>query len=330
MTDIFISYAREDSAAAGWIAKRAIAAGYKVWWDRELAAGAEIQEVIRKEIMSAKRVLVIWSRNSVKSRWVLDEADLAARYSKLLPICIDDSEPPLGFGVYNVKYMSDWDADFKTILKSMPPRTVAYTMSHVVQDTNLDKRSVKSLLDGFDGDSVKRTAEILGRRGYDSYAKWLGERTLKATSSDLFGKLMSPTRDPQTKRLSASGPTQGLLIPRCFAGVCDFFIVAVIWFAVLRSTIAYSGPWLELISFGAIWFIYQAAMIAGPGRGQTFGGMFAQTRMVDQKTGNPPSSRAAMYAAATTLLPISVLWYFVDPRQRMLHNIASKTIVVPA
>jgi hypothetical protein len=42
-------------------------------------------------------VIVIWSEHSVKSHWVRAEAAYALGKHKLLPISIDQSEPPLQF-----------------------------------------------------------------------------------------------------------------------------------------------------------------------------------------------------------------------------------------
>jgi len=40
MARLFLSYAREDAAAAGRLARILERAGHDVWWDRELTAGS--------------------------------------------------------------------------------------------------------------------------------------------------------------------------------------------------------------------------------------------------------------------------------------------------
>ena len=42
-------------------------------------------------------VIVLWSKNSVKSQWVRAEAAYALGKHKLLPISIDHTDPPLQF-----------------------------------------------------------------------------------------------------------------------------------------------------------------------------------------------------------------------------------------
>jgi molecular chaperone DnaJ len=53
--------------------------------------------VIEEEINAAGRVVVLWSKTSVDSTWVLDEANLAKELGKLVPVAIDDCAAPLGF-----------------------------------------------------------------------------------------------------------------------------------------------------------------------------------------------------------------------------------------
>jgi hypothetical protein len=42
-------------------------------------------------------VVVVWSRHSVASEWVIKEAEAAKRNKRLVPVCIDLVEPPIGF-----------------------------------------------------------------------------------------------------------------------------------------------------------------------------------------------------------------------------------------
>ena len=97
MADIFLSYAREDLAIAGRLAELLEANGLTVWWDRRLVAGDEINDAIEKAIDQAKAVVVLWSPNSVGSRWVRGEAETAAEANKLIPIRIADCKLPLSF-----------------------------------------------------------------------------------------------------------------------------------------------------------------------------------------------------------------------------------------
>ena len=74
MGAIFLSYAREDQACAEALARVLEAAGHQVWWDRRIDSGTEFTGEIEAALDAADVVLVAWSKDSVKSRWVRDEA----------------------------------------------------------------------------------------------------------------------------------------------------------------------------------------------------------------------------------------------------------------
>jgi len=84
--DLVISYATSDKALAFSLAQRFEAMNLRVWWDINLQAGDEIGEVVRAQITNAKAVIVIWSLNSVTSKWVRAEATLAKKLNKLVPL----------------------------------------------------------------------------------------------------------------------------------------------------------------------------------------------------------------------------------------------------
>jgi hypothetical protein len=97
MADIFISYAREDVATAERLARYLERRGWTVWWDRRILAGKEFDEVIESEIQAAGCVIVIWTQESVKSRWVKVEAGEAHKREILVPVVVDGCTPPLAF-----------------------------------------------------------------------------------------------------------------------------------------------------------------------------------------------------------------------------------------
>jgi len=76
MSDIFISYAREDHTKTKVLAEALEQKGFTVWWDPKIVAGAQFDQVIKRELDAAKCIVVLWSKASVKSRWVKDEANI--------------------------------------------------------------------------------------------------------------------------------------------------------------------------------------------------------------------------------------------------------------
>jgi formylglycine-generating enzyme required for sulfatase activity len=112
MADIFISYAREDAAAARRLAAELERRGWSVFWDRRIPAGRRFAEVIARELDAAKCVITLWSSAVATSDWVLDEAEAAKKRHILVPALIEeDVTPPLGFGRIHAADLIGWRGD---------------------------------------------------------------------------------------------------------------------------------------------------------------------------------------------------------------------------
>lgn len=111
MADIFLSYASEDRDRARQLAQALEAVGWTVWWDRDFRAGKNVADVIEGEINRARCVIVMWSRASVDSRWVRDEANQGLKRDALVPVFIDTVDPPLGFRTIQAADLSNWSGD---------------------------------------------------------------------------------------------------------------------------------------------------------------------------------------------------------------------------
>jgi tetratricopeptide (TPR) repeat protein len=109
MSDIFISYAREDRGRAEQLARVFERQGWTVWWDRELFVGPAYSEQITRALAEAKAVIVLWSRSSVASNWVKDEAQDGAARGVLIPVLIENVALPLGFRQFQAADLSSWD-----------------------------------------------------------------------------------------------------------------------------------------------------------------------------------------------------------------------------
>lgn len=106
---IFISYAREDRERAEQLASGLTTAGWSVWWDRHIRGGSNYQKVTEDAIAAAKLVIVLWSRASVQSDWVLAEAGWALDEHKILPVRIDAARLPLRFIHVQTIDLADWN-----------------------------------------------------------------------------------------------------------------------------------------------------------------------------------------------------------------------------
>ena len=108
MTDVFISYASEDRACAEKLAGALAALGWSVWWDRKIITGQAFDQAIEHALETARSVVVLWSRHSVASEWVKNEATVAAERGVLVPGMIETVKLPLEFRRKQTADLTDW------------------------------------------------------------------------------------------------------------------------------------------------------------------------------------------------------------------------------
>jgi hypothetical protein len=111
MADIFLSYASEDVNVARSLAAWLEDSGWSVWWDRKIFAGKVFDTVITRELNAARCVLVLWTRHSVASNWVKDEATEAADRQILVPVVLDEAPIPMGFRRIQAARLVGWAGD---------------------------------------------------------------------------------------------------------------------------------------------------------------------------------------------------------------------------
>ena len=121
MGRIFLSYAREDADAARAFAAAMEGAGHEVWWDHHLRAGSRFSWDIADALKNAEAVVVLWSKHSVESAWVQDEAAEGLEGSRLVPVALDGSKPPLGFRQYHAVAVVNWQSEvaFEPLLAAL-------------------------------------------------------------------------------------------------------------------------------------------------------------------------------------------------------------------
>ena len=108
-SDVFISYAHEDAGVAKRLANALVALrGWSVWWDTSLRTGEQFPKRIQDAVAEARCVVVLWSRQSIDSNWVIAEASEGWNRGILVPVRLDDGEPPLPFRQTQSRDLSSW------------------------------------------------------------------------------------------------------------------------------------------------------------------------------------------------------------------------------
>lgn len=99
MSDVFVSYDRRDRELADRVVAALTEQGLTVWWDDRISPYETWDKTIEREVDNAKKVLVLWTKNSVESDWVRTEAGAAreATPPKLVQARFSDCKVPLAF-----------------------------------------------------------------------------------------------------------------------------------------------------------------------------------------------------------------------------------------
>jgi TolB-like protein len=136
MADIFVSYARSDKAIVTPLIAALEAQDWSVWWDSAIVPGQEFDRLIEAELARSKAVLVIWTANSVGSRWVRGEARAGADRGILVPVRMGNVELPIDFrAIHSISLdagtRTSSSAEFAEVLNALgalihkPPSTAA-------------------------------------------------------------------------------------------------------------------------------------------------------------------------------------------------------------
>ncbi len=107
--DIFISYKTEDKDRLRPLVDALETAGWSVFWDRKVPTGKRWRDYIFENLRASRYVIVAWSEKSISSDYVREEAEDARKRDVLLPIYIDQVEPPFGFGELQAHDLIGWN-----------------------------------------------------------------------------------------------------------------------------------------------------------------------------------------------------------------------------
>lgn len=111
MSGVFISYKHDDESRIVPIVKGLKSENIAVWWDKYLQDGDIFPIVIQEKLDELPHVLVNWSTQASKSRYVIGEALAAFDQGKLLQVVLDDSRLMPPFNTVQATFLTDWSGD---------------------------------------------------------------------------------------------------------------------------------------------------------------------------------------------------------------------------
>ena len=173
MADIFISYARDDRSKIEPLAKALEDRDWSVFWDRTIPAGKSWRQVIGKALDSARSVIVAWSKISVDSRWVQEEADIGLERNILIPVFIDNVHPPLGFRSIQAADLNAWEStksftEFEKLITNLsellgPPLLEGKDKQQKGEKDERRQEQERKIAEGM---AARREVEVLMHRAY--------------------------------------------------------------------------------------------------------------------------------------------------------------------
>ncbi len=121
---LFISYSHEDKPTAKQVADALSERGYEVFWDAKIPTGTTFDTYIYEKLKLSNAVIVLWSKHSIHSDYVKEEAEYAKNNRTLIPLNIDGTSLPFGFTRIQATDISGWrganrDGRWQTVVDSI-------------------------------------------------------------------------------------------------------------------------------------------------------------------------------------------------------------------
>jgi hypothetical protein len=121
---LFISYSHEDKPVAKQVAEALTERGYDVFWDAKIPPGMTFDTYIYEKLQGSNAVIVLWSKHSIHSDYVKEEAEFAKNHRMLVPLNVDGTNPPFGFTRIQATDISGWrgatqDGRWETVVDSV-------------------------------------------------------------------------------------------------------------------------------------------------------------------------------------------------------------------
>lgn len=124
MPKIFISYSSIDRPVVETLVKALSSFGWNLFWDGDIQLSENWHQKIAEELAAAACTIVLWTKNSVRSFVVIEEAMYSRQRGVLLPVLLENVSPPSGFLTLQCVDLSTWrndegDANFRRLCKAI-------------------------------------------------------------------------------------------------------------------------------------------------------------------------------------------------------------------
>lgn len=123
MSDVFISYSRNDSQFVSRLARNLEAAGLAVFFDQLIDAGASWADTLSKAIESARYLLVVLSPEALTSQWMRQEMIVglqreAQGKTRVIPLMVRPCKLPW---LLSTRTWADFTKDYEAGLQQLLP-----------------------------------------------------------------------------------------------------------------------------------------------------------------------------------------------------------------
>jgi TIR domain/AAA domain, putative AbiEii toxin, Type IV TA system len=178
-TNVFFAYSRTDWSRAERLLHALKRFDFSIWWDVEsIPLGVDWERFLTDQVAAAQCVVVLWSRASVQSRWVLFEAEFALRRKVLLPVFIEEVELPSIFSRVQTGRLVDWsgdtaDPEFQRLIQGIKhmieaaPSTPDETRIYKESQRSVELRAEELFQQNLRSESVLEYVELEGTLFHD-------------------------------------------------------------------------------------------------------------------------------------------------------------------
>ncbi len=241
MIDVFISYKREERPKAQAIAQLLADRGYSIWWDIDLLPGDRFSQEITEIIQKATTAIVLWSKLSVESDFVVDEASLARDRDILIPVKLDDCNVPIGFRSLHTLDLQEWDGNPND--SSLELLISAVEKCSAPSKPQLEKNAQSNVKLYVDEANFWRAISEHSNQSSDEYRKYLEDYGENATFAEL-AKLRIKALSNSEKKKKSFGLKKAITVVTLIGGI----ILILLNFAKFLEMISNKEPPKPIVS----------------------------------------------------------------------------------